>query len=150
MRTLLMSVALAAMLAFCGCKGEESSTVETSTGDTLTLQKPGDVHVARDREAKLLIKIVRNGVAGPVGVQFSDLPLGVKVDTGTTSVDVGPVHVGVGDPKPMSIAGDQEVFTFEADDDAPLVEGHEATVTITAPDGTKASQKFKITVMPEP
>ncbi len=119
---LLVSVGLAAF----GC---ERTTVEGPEAQKLTVVKPADTTIERGSTAEVAVAIERENVAGPVTVEFSDLPDGVTVVDETAEIE-----------------GEERTFVLQADESAALVGDQIASVTLSGPDGMTATEEFRITV----
>jgi hypothetical protein len=129
MRTLTMVLALFALSFAVGCK-QEKSTVQTETGKKLTLVAPGNVKIERGNTAKVTVKIKRDKLEGPVGVNFDKLPNGVSL----VNAD-------------QKITSDEAEYTLKASDTADLVDNHVAQVTAKGPEGVAVTESFKVTVV---
>jgi hypothetical protein len=115
----------AAAFGLCGCSSDE-----TSTGKKLSLLQPTSQTLKRGETNKIAITVTRRGFDGDVGIEFVDLPAGVKV------VEEGRI------PKDDNLRN----FTLHADNDAALVANHHAKVKAKGPEGLETSQTFEITV----
>lgn len=118
---------IAAGFLVAGCK---ETTVEGPSGSKMSLVKPVDFTIHRGATEKESVMVTRPNVNGPVTVRFDDLPKGVTI------VD-----------DKLEIEGNKRAFVFKAADSADLVSNHVASVTVTSPDGTSATEKFKISVV---
>ncbi len=67
----------------------------------------------------------------PVDVKFDELPTGVEVEERSAKIAKGETTAK---------------FILKASDKAKLVENQEAKVTVSGPDGMKATETFKVTV----
>jgi hypothetical protein len=123
---LVVAAAALAVLLITGCK---KSSVEGASDTKLTLVKPGDISLTRGGTAEVAVRIQRQNVEGKVSVRFGDLPSGVSVV----------------DPD-KSIVGNEGIYTLQAADDAALVSGHQAMVTIKGPSGMGVAETFRVSV----
>lgn len=130
MKSMLLPALLLTGLIFGGVACEKT-TVTDDKGATLTLTKPVDQSIERGTTNKIRIAIDRENFSGDVEVDFMDLPSGVEV---------------VEDDEKIMAGDDSRDFTLRAKDDAALVEGHMARVSVKTPDGATATESFKVTV----
>jgi hypothetical protein len=129
MKKLVSGFVVACMLV--GAVGCEKTTVEGTGGKKLTLTKPSDETIKQGDTASVKVHISREKFRDAVSVRFEDLPAGVEVQDKDGKI-------GTEDSS--------ATFTLKAAGDAKLVENHQAKVTVTGPDGIKATEPFKITV----
>jgi hypothetical protein len=122
------AAALALLLVMVGC---DKTTVEGPGGKKLTVVQPSNQTLKRGEINEIAIKVARTNTGAPLKVEFEGLPKGVTV---------------IEDSK--KISSDQNVvnYTLHAAPDADLVQNSQAKVTVSTPDGMKATETFTITV----
>jgi hypothetical protein len=125
---IFVAAASTLLAVMSGCA---KTTVEGSNGKKLTLVQPANQTVARGSSTEITVKIAREKFTDPVSVSFDKLPLGVEV----TDSD-----------KKIAADATTAEFTLKAGDKADLVSNQEVKVTVSGPDGMKASEPFKLTV----
>lgn len=114
------------VVAGCG-----KTTVQGPEGKELTLFEPADQTLERGETNEIAIQIMRSDWDGPVRVEFTGLPKGVSV---IDLRDLNPSESRIG-------------FTLQAALDADLVSNSLVHVTAHGPDGMKATESFRITVV---
>jgi hypothetical protein len=125
---LFLAAACVSLALLGGCA---RTTVEGSGGKKLTLSKPNDVTVKRGSAAQLTVKISREKFNDAVSVSIDKLPEGVEVVDTNRKIDPDDTKAE---------------FTLKAGEKAPVVSNYESHVTVTGPDGMKATEPFKVTV----
>lgn len=122
------AVAAVVVLASSGC---ESTTVKGEGGQKMTLVRPKSQTLTRGETEKVTITILRENIESDIVVRFDDLPRGVKVVEEDRKVNPDDTVV---------------TYTLYADDQADLVEEHQAKVTVEGPNGLKATEFLELTV----
>lgn len=124
-RSLACSFLLAALLV-PAC---QQAKVQGTGGAQLGLTAPANQWLQRGQSNEVAIQINRDRFEGPVDVQFSNLPAGVRVTN----------------PAPIATGDFIKNYTLTVDADAPLVKQHVVTVTASARD-MQVSQTFEVDI----
>ncbi|MFW5840757.1 MAG: hypothetical protein ACOCZE_09270, partial [Planctomycetota bacterium] len=98
----------------------------------LTLVEPDDLEITRGQTVRMTINIERgDDLKDEVSVRFNNLPDGLEV------IDAD-----------KKIVAEEATFSIRAADDAPLIGGHQASVTVTAPgdEEISATQTFMVEI----
>jgi hypothetical protein len=125
----LTIVGLVGLTLTVGCR--KTTTVEGTGGKKLSVTKPSSLTIKQGATEQVKITISRTNFTDPVDVKFEKLPPGVTVVEKTTQIV----------PSDTSAT-----FTFKADDTAPVVTNHDATVSVTGPGDLKSTETFPITI----
>jgi hypothetical protein len=122
-------VGLVVLLGAAGCR--ETTTMEGRGGKKLSVTKPSSLTIKQGATEQAKISITRTNFTEPVEVRFDKLPPGVTLVEKKTEI-----------PSNDSSA----TYTFKADDNAPVVSNHEATVTVAGPGDLRSTENFPITI----
>lgn len=125
-RKMLLPLTLLGLLAGCA-----STSVTGEGGKTLTLLRPANQSLVRGQTNKILITVRRDEFAGPIEIEFQDLPDGVRIVEESTTVPAGDTF---------------QNFTLYVAPDAEGTENHTVTVVATSPDGLQAVERFQIDI----
>jgi hypothetical protein len=124
-------LSFALMLAVVLGTGCASSTAKGPAGRELTLVRPAHQTLRRGETNRVDIVLLRENIPTNVGLQFSELPRGVKVVEADRKVKPDEVIV---------------TYTLFAANDADLVSNHQAKVTAEGPDGLRATESLAMTI----
>jgi hypothetical protein len=121
---------MAVLTLAVGCR--QTTTVEGKGGKKLSVTKPSSLTIKQGTTENVKISITRDKFTEPVDVTFDKLPPGVTIVEKKTEIPANE---------------NSATFTFKADDNAALVNNHDATVTVIVP-GTdlRSSESFPISV----
>jgi hypothetical protein len=122
-------VGLIGLTLTVGCR--KTTTVEGTGGKKLSVTKPTSLTITQGATEQIKVTISRTNFTDPVEVKFDKLPPGLTVVETTTKIA----------PSDASA-----VFTFKADDTAPVVSNVDAVVNVTGPGDLKSSETFPITI----
>jgi hypothetical protein len=112
-----------------GCR--ETTTLESPGGKKLTVTKPSSLTIKQGTTEQIKVTITRTNFSDPVEVKFDKLPPGITVVDKKTEI-----------PANDTMA----TMTFKADDNAPVISNHDATVTVVGPGDLKSTTTFPITI----
>jgi hypothetical protein len=112
-----------------GC--QRTTQIEGTGGRTLKLTKPTHLTIKQGTTEPFKVSITRENFTDPIEVKFDNLPSGVSIVEKKTEI-----------PANQNSAQ----FTFKADDNAAVVNDHDATLTVKGPGDLKSAEKFPISV----
>jgi hypothetical protein len=127
--TRMTIVGLVVLTVAAGCR--ETITVEGRGGKKLSVTKPSSLTIKQGATEQIKVSITRNNFTDPVEVKFERLPPGVTLVEKKTEIPSN---------------DNSAMFTFKADDTAPVVSNHDATVTVTGPGDLRSTENFPITI----
>lgn len=113
MRKWISFVTATVLVIGAGCKGEQDE-VSGEEGKKLALTAPRDTSIKQGDTTKITVEVKRTKFDGPVDLDFSQLPDGVRIEESNRRLESGDTKA---------------TFTLKADGDAKPKQGHKAKVS---------------------